>query len=246
MKKLFLILALIPLLGMGGGQSVITGRHRIPAAAATGHSFSTGTVMQNCTLDSSDANKDCTISSITSGDAVFVICNQNYGNTISVTSTPSAIALGVAHGNWQNIQAFVAVNITGGSYTATIVHTQYSGGVQCVFIPAGGVNNSTPFDVGANGGAGLGTSMSTGSVTTTNANDEVCSYWAPNYITSPTYTAGTGFTLVTSGTTNGAIAGYPGMQCKTAILTSTTTINPSLSWTPSGAVTAGTFAVMLQ
>lgn len=246
MRKLLVIFALLPLLAAGGGQQGMGPGPGMPASSGGGHSFS---VVQTqspsvCTFSSASyPSYTCTMTGIASGDSVIGDCTtgnnpQSFSSLLS--STPSPVALipwNTSYGG-----PFIASNITSGSYALTISPGLYQGLFTCSLAEVSGVVTSSPLDVysGLNSSSyGTGSATNeTGSVTTTNANDEVCA--VSSYASSAlTYTPGTGYSTVV--TTN-----LPYFECTTSTLSSTQTINPGLTWSSAGAIQMGTFALKLR
>lgn len=212
---------------------------------SAGHSFSIKQSQSSsvCTFSStSHSTYTCTLTGIVSGDSVIGICTTGNGSISfsTLSSTPSPVALipwNTSYGG-----PFIASNVTTGTYALTYAPGLYHGTFYCSLAEVSGIVTSSPLDVysGVNQSAAYGTGSATnqtGSVITTNANDEVCAvgYFQGN---SP-YSPGTGYATVVN--TNG-----PYIECGSSILSSTQTVNPGLVWTGSTYMQEGTFALKLQ
>jgi hypothetical protein len=91
MKRLLILLALLPLLAIGGGQNVMTGNHRaVFSSVYVAPTYATET---NATSGSASSTSITTsASTIGPSDIVYVFCRQSSSNTdLSINSTPANI-----------------------------------------------------------------------------------------------------------------------------------------------------------
>jgi hypothetical protein len=240
MKKLIALLALLPLLAMGGGQNVITGNHRHVFAAAS-HHFNVvqyGTCSQPGLCP--DTTNTCTFSSgIASGDSVFIV--DPYGHITSTTNSLGTLT-------W--FPTFVTYGrmgiITGGtggtsSFTVPPVPGCVAGHSYLGIAEVSGINSSAPVEISVGMTGKYGNSGSTGSVTTTGANDEICGLAISG--TGSTFASGTGYTALSF---TGITGSYPFiLECTTAIA-GPGTYNPTVTLAPGNNFDEGTVAFTLN
>ena len=176
---------------------------------------------------------------ITSGDAILGVCSASYTTTYAGTPTPVVITSGEPYD--AVAYALIVPDVTTSSYTLTMNYGAYTQPHTCSIYEVSGVATSSPVDVYSavtRSGYGTGSATNiTGSVTTTNANDEICgvSTDAPLPLT-----PGTGYYSAGSQTNT------PYLECGTAVLSSTQTVNPGLTWAVATYTQVATFALKLQ
>ena len=213
MKRLIALLALLPLLAMGWGQTIMTGNHRHVFAGAS-HHF---TVVQYGTCSQPglcpDTTNTCTFSSgIASGDSVVVV-NPSSKNLTSTTNSLGTL-------NWFPT-TFVTYGrmgiITGGTagtttFTVPPVPGCVAGHAYLGIAEVSGINSSAPVETSVGMTESYSSSWTTGSVTTSGANDEICGLVIGQ---GPTYTPGAGYSALAF---TGFTGNYPFLlECKTAI-----------------------------
>ena len=209
MKKLFLILALIPLLGMGAGQSVITGQHRIPAAATNSQVQSCG--FQNVMSDTTTVT--CTFVNNIGAGHLLVFCAADYSNAGAANSIANPSFTGDS-GTFVNDQQNLTIGSSpslyvscwhvlsagGGSKTITLTTTTYMG-----FPSLSGeefICSSCSLDVASSGNLITSTTypltLTSDTITTTKNGDALVVFGATIGNSSVTFTAGTGYTIGTN------------------------------------------------
>ena len=232
MKRYLAILVLLPLLAMGGRQQGMGPGPGMPASAGASHHF---TVVQYGVCMSSGTgnapwNTTCTLSTgLTAGDAILVV-NPNTANFYSTTNSLGTMTIfPTTFSNYGN-----AAIITGGTAGTTSFTVIGVGGYQSSVVQTygiaevSGVNSAAPVEQKVGMANHYSISTTTGSVTTTGANDEVCGLVAT--VSGSTITTGTGYTaLAFTGFT--PASGIPFLtECSTAIV-GPGTYNPPVTGT---------------
>jgi hypothetical protein len=237
LKRLVLISVLLPLLAMGGGQTVITGHHRQVTAAS--HSFNLVSGHYYFCQTTS-----CTLGFTVGGsEALLLFCNISVNDTPVTTPAAQTIAngaflIGTFYG-WAGVIPSVSA---GGLSSIAVTYNNNQNG--CIIqgvtgLPASTITTDPSTQTFAS--AGTTSTPSSGSITTVNSTDVIIGCFG-SYNGSGTFTAGTGYTALNAGNSN--------MFCEYRTGTSGTspagTYNPSAtagSSTYWGAATAG---VILQ
>ena len=153
MKRLIALLALLPLLAMGGGQTIMTGNHRHVFAAS-------GVVLpvyaNNC--NSEGGNPSCSLT-VSSGDLVYMFCGVAVGSGVTgltPSSSPSAswTAQTLLNSSTSWGRGAWAIMSTSGSTTFTCTVTpvqsypliqvyQYTGGTGASVITSASATSNT-------------------------------------------------------------------------------------------------------
>ena len=247
MKRLIALLALLPLLAMGGGQNVMTGNHRHVFAASGGHSF---TLVHQTTGQLTGGNyvssMTTALPSTAAGNTMLVLCNGNPSLTISSFS-PAVTTVGTPITSSTNgAQGYVGIipNLSAGITSITVNFTIQYASISCQYDEISGVITSSPIDGTPSGmtqssaySTGNASSL-TGSVTTTNANDAIIG--CVEVATTVTFTAGTGYTLIPQTFSS------PGMVCEYKVVSSSGAYNPGMTWNSNYYYASETFALELK
>lgn len=141
-------------------------------------------------------------SPITSGNTIFVFIGwYNSTPTVSDTSGNTYVQDDTISGNADSLRkAFVfrCSNCTGGSnFKITVTPASGSSYIAFTACEVSELTNSSPEDVSSTNSSDMGTAITTGAFTTTNANNIIFAFSAVINTTLRTYTATpTGFTLI--------------------------------------------------
>ena len=209
-------------------------------AGAAAHTFSKVQASTSCSANSSSNTYiTCAFATTTTvGNSIIFGCE---GSATTITTSPAATSLLTLYNGAYGYAYLGVAPIATGATSATVTTGTYQS-EQCVAAEIHGVQTSSPEDgTGSAFAAGsYGTSVSTGSATTTNAADVVFGMVSGGPL--GTCTAGTGFTLVGSNTYSTTYQTC--LEYKQ--LSAAGSTNPSMSWTTGGSTTVGTAALKLQ
>ena len=240
MKRLISILALLPLLA-AGPQQQMGHSHRYAVASSGGHAL---VVAQEVTLYMTGGGAGptwtATVSATPSGASVIANCAMSAAFTGFTPASPTQIFSAGPHytdGTW------VWNNITAGTTQIKFTFASaYSVGV-CIVAVVTGATTSSVVDVPgsipvAAGSSTYSTSITTGSQTTTNANDAVIGMADIN--TTITYTAGASYTMIGAGCQGAYCAAMEFLN-----VSSTGAYNPPMTQSAAGYSDVGTVALKL-
>ena len=192
----------------------------------------------------SGSSVSVTMSNNVAGDFLVVACREGLNQTATLSMTDTA----------GNTYTLVNSSGSGGSgnrksalFYAANINSAASNTISCNFAPSvsgtvgivalefAGVATSSPTDgnVTSSNSASLATSLSSGNLTTTNANDLLI-YEVNASVAETTYTAGTGYTIPTNGSNGRQAVQYQ-------IVSATGTYSTSVTWN-AGAYSDGVFA----
>lgn len=152
----------------------------------------------------------CPLNTVTAGN--FLIFGAGSIDTTAVTitvtdsnGTPSASDTSISAID-ENANVFHETSTASGTHTFTFTRTGTGKDFYCFAVEVSGAAASAPKDV-AGAGAATNPSMTSPSVTTTNANDILIAFAVGDAGSTPAPTAGTGYTLLDSTSNGGADAG---------------------------------------
>jgi hypothetical protein len=233
MKRLFAILILLPLLGMGNGQYTVPQWSQNPQAAA-GHSFSALHTYTGTGLCGASGLVVSGLTATSAGSAFFI--NEYAGATVTFSTTPASNT--VATPEASNTALLIPpVNLSTGTTSITLACSNQYATIIYIISEFAGLKTAGTLDPGSGSafasicGSGGSATNCTGSITTTNANDVIgAACWATSNLN--TYTAGTNETMLGQVSPSYSIA----LEYKTAITTTTVTYNPGLTYTPAYSV----------
>jgi hypothetical protein len=247
MKRYLAILALLPLLAMGGRQQGMGPGPGMPASAGGGGHAMTPVHTYSCGSTANFAGTTtCTITATTTGNSVLYAYSIDGGaapTLISPTCTNLAqgIDTGANYDGWCLIS-----NITPGTTSITLTYSSnYT--VSSIFVAevsglvtSSAIDQNTAITLYDSSVTGSATNV-TGAVTPTNANDAICGFVDNR---TNTYTAGTLYTML--GTVNYSGTSSVAIDCRNVVGTSGT-YNPGMTYLNNGVYSdVATAALKLQ
>jgi hypothetical protein len=184
MKRYLAILALLPLLAMGGRQQGMGPGPGMPASAGGGggHSFALVHSPTLCGTASNFVNPiTCTIPSTVAGNSVLIFYSFNPSAALPTSYSPAATCVptpGNGSSAWFTGLCIIS-NVSGGVTSVSIIPSNNYTSSSVMAVEVSGLVTSSPVDTSVGVTASLSNyagASSTGSVTPSNANDVIIGY----------------------------------------------------------------------
>jgi hypothetical protein len=172
-----------------------------------------------------------TITGVVAGDTLVSFASTSSAAISSVVDSTGDLVTLVTSVNWNEggatNYAYVVKNATSGTHTFTVTYsTSYVNWPYLQILEFSGANLSSPIDSFSENSGLSGTSLSAGSITTSNASEMIVASF--NAAGSATLTAGSPFTTTTTTDINAIGAYY--LEPTAGMYTPTATSTSSLNW----------------
>lgn len=229
------------LYAVSGGTGYTDSSVGSAAYTISGHAMKVIQTTTCTTNGGGSSTMTCTLTATQTGNSLLIGCRSGDGTVL--TFVPSATPITATASTINN--AFIVSNVTTGTTAVVVTNTSIYDHTACLVAEVSGVITVSPIDVNTVFvRTGYLTSGTTGSVTTTNANDVIIGIAYSDSDANGPYTPGSGYATIGTATNVNTIYGDIYLEYKN--VSATGTQNPPVSWTTTGYVWGATAALELQ